>query len=79
MSDQPTRLLSIKLLPLSFIKDINDLCFLCKCIHNFLDIDLDIIFLSITLNYRLGQQVLPLRSVRINYELAGLLFSNRVV
>ena len=31
VSDYPTRLHNSKLLPLSFIKDINDLCFLYKC------------------------------------------------
>ena len=40
VSDYPTRLHNTKLLPLSFIKDINDLCFLYKCIHNFIDIDI---------------------------------------
>ena len=83
MSDYPTRLHNTKLLTLSFIKDINDLCFLYKCIHNFIDIDIrQIIFFynADTSRTRLGQQVLPLRSqVRFNSELAGLFFSNRVV
>ena len=82
MSDYPTRLHNTKLLPLSFIKDINDLCFLYKCIHNFIDIDIRHIlsfYNADTSRTRLGQQVLPLRSVRFNSELAGLFFSNRVV
>ena len=37
--DYPTRLRNTKLLPLSFIKHINNLCFLYKCIHNIIDID----------------------------------------
>ena len=82
VSDYPTRLHSTKLLPLSFIKDINDLCFLYKCIHNFIDIDIRHIlsfYNADSSRTRLGQQVLPLRSVRFNFELAGLFFSNRVV
>ena len=74
MSDYPTRLHNTKLLPLSFIKDFNDLCFLYQCIHNFIDIDIRHIlsfYNTDTSRTRLGQQVLPLRSVRV--------FSNRVV
>ena len=77
VSDYPTRLHNTKLLPLSFIKDINDLCFLYKCIHNFIDIDIRHIlsfYNADTSRTRLGQQVLPLRSVRFNSELAGLLY-----
>ena len=40
VSDYHTRLYNTKLLPLSFIKDINYLCFLYKCIHHFIDIDI---------------------------------------
>ena len=58
------------------------MCFLYKCIHNFIDIDIKhiISFHSAdTSRTRLGQQVLSLRSVRFNSELAGLFFSNCVV
>ena len=82
VSDYPTRLHNTKLLPLFFIKDINDLCYLNKCIHNFIDIDIRHMLSFYNADpsrTRLGQQVLPLRSVRFNSELAGLFFSNRVV
>ena len=79
VSDYPTRLHNTKLLPSSFIKDINYLCFLCECIHNFIDIRHILSFYNAdTSRTRLGQQVLPLRSVRFNSELAGLFLSNRV-
>ena len=35
VSDYPARLHNTKILHLSFIKDINDLCFLYKCTHNY--------------------------------------------
>ena len=40
VSDYKTRLLNIGLLPLSYFKEINDLCFFFKCIYNFSDLDL---------------------------------------
>ena len=82
VSDYPTRLHNTKLHSLSSIKDINDLCFLYKFIHNFIDIDIRHIlsfYNADTSGTRPGQQVLPLRSVRFNSELAGIFFSNRVV
>ena len=36
VSDYHTRLHNTKLLPMSFTKDMNDLCFLYKCIHYFI-------------------------------------------
>ena len=58
------------------------MCFLYKCIHNVIDIDIRHIlsfYNAATSRTRLGQQVLPLRSISFNSELAGLFFSNRVV
>ena len=39
-SDYKTRLLKCNLLPFSYTKEVNDLCFLYKCIHNFYNIDI---------------------------------------
>ena len=52
-----------------------NLCFLYKCIDDFIDIDIrhSLSFYNTdTSRTRLGQQVLPLRSVRFNSELAVL-------
>ena len=60
VSYYPTRLHNTKISPLSFIKDINDLCFLYKCIHSFIDIDIRHILSfsnADTSRTRLGQQV----------------------
>ena len=56
VSDYPTRLYNTKLLPLSFIKDINYLCFLYKWIHYFIDIRHILSFYNTdTSRTRLGQ------------------------
>ena len=65
-----------------FYKGFQRLVFLYKCIQNFIDIDIRHIlslYNADTSSTRLGQQVLPVRSVRFNSELARLFFSIRVV
>ena len=76
VSDYPNRLHNTKLFFLSFIKDINDLCFFYKCIHN--SIDIRHIFYFINADTTLVQHVFPLRIVGFNSELAGLFIDNHI-
>ncbi len=80
-SNYKTRLMSLKLLPLSYTKEINDCCFIYKCLHHVYDLDIREI-----LNFndpaisrtRLGQQPFSLRTPLASNQ-AKDFFSRRAV
>jgi hypothetical protein len=81
-SDYKTRLTTLGMLPLSYYKEINDLCFLYKCLHGFNDLNiLEMTPLreNLALDTRINQDNFRLKVPQFRTETSARFFTNRIV
>ena len=80
-SDYKTRMARAGMIPLSYVKEINDLCFFYKCFHRFYDFDISgiIPLHNFRTNTRLGNTPFRLQKVPFITESAANFFSHRIV
>ena len=81
-SDYKSRLINLGLVPLSFLREIADLCFFYKCFHNFYNFDiLEICPLQNTpgCHTRSNDEYLRLKSLPFNTETASQFYTKRIV
>ena len=81
-SDYKTRLIKCNLLPLSFSKEVNDICFLYKCIHLFYNIDIRHIlsfYDATTSRTRLGQRPFTIKPLTYKVKKSKDSFNRRIV
>ncbi len=81
-SEYKSRLTKCNLLPISYLKEVNDICFLYKCLHNFYNIDIRHIlsfYDATTSRTRLGQRPYTLIPSRRAPKKAKDFFNRRIV